>query len=103
MFKTALIATNSTTATPLLVAGTGAGKFSNLNGNVGDPLPVLISNADGSILVYLGGPDVTAANGFPLAAGESTPLSLIGVPVSDIPYAISASGVPNVAVLVGRQ
>lgn len=86
--------------TPLLVVGDGDGELPEIAGVGGDPLPLLIQNIDPAIVVYLGGPDVTADNGFPLAVGASIPMGLIG---SDIPYAIGASGTPAVAILAGRQ
>lgn len=103
MLKTAQIALNADTATPLLVQGDEDGQFSNISGSVGDPLPVLLVNIDGAIVAWIGGPDVTADNGVPLAAGESLPLSLVGAPVTDIPYAIAASDTPAMAIMVGRQ
>jgi hypothetical protein len=38
-----------------------------------------------------------------IPAGSSLQLSLIGSPVSDIPYAVSASATPNATVICGRQ
>lgn len=95
------IATNAATHTPLLVQGSGSGQFVNIVGSIQDPLPIIIQNLDATIVIYIGGPTVSAATGFPLAAGQSIPMSLYGS--SEIPYAISASGTPSVAVLVGRQ
>lgn len=94
------VALNASTATALLAKGSSAGQIPEIEGVAGDPLPVLIQNADAAIVIYLGGPTVTEATGFPLAAGESVPMSLIG---GDIPYAIAASGTPSCSVLVGRQ
>jgi hypothetical protein len=55
-------------------------------------------------VVYVGGTGVTAATGTPVYPKTSFPMSLIGDPsISDIPYAIGASGAPVVAVLCGRQ
>jgi hypothetical protein len=99
--KSFQIATNNATATPLLVVGSGASQIAALTGTLQDPLPVAIQNIDAAITIYLGGPGVTAVNGYPLLAGVSFPLALYGS--SEIPYAISASGTPVIAVLVGRQ
>ena len=99
--KSFQIATNSSTATPLLVAGSGASQVAALTGTLQDPLPVAIQNIDSAITIYIGGSGVTAATGYPLLAGQSFPFALYGS--SEIPYAISASGTPVIAVLVGRQ
>jgi len=104
--NSALIATNSSTATCLLVAGGTpqalvAGEFYNIHGSAGDPLPIQIKNVDASITIYIGGPGVTSGNGYPLLAGQSLTMTLIGR--GDLPYAISASATPNMAVLAGRQ
>jgi hypothetical protein len=100
-FNSAQIATNASTATPLLVQGVSTGQFKNIAGTIQDPLPVAIQNIDAAIVIYVGGPTVTAATGYPVDPGGSIPMALYGS--SEIPYAISASGVPLVAVLVGRQ
>lgn len=47
--------------------------------------------------VYLGGPDVTQANGFPLAPGAG--ISLDRVTGESLPYALVATGTASVAVL----
>ena len=100
--RTQQIATTSDSATPLLVQGSGDGEFPNISGSVGDPLPVVIQN-QGSIVVTIGGPDVATDGGIQLGEGESYRMTLIGSPVSDIPYAIAASGTPSVTVQLGRQ
>ncbi len=99
--NTAQIPTNSSTATALIVQGSSTGQFLNITGNVTDQIPVLILNTDASITIYIGGSNVTSSNGLPLTAGSSIPLTLINA--GDIPYAISASGTPKMAVLLGRQ
>jgi hypothetical protein len=89
------------TATPLLVLGSGSGStFKTVAGTIQDPLPVLITNLDAVITIYIGGSDVSGTAGVPLAAGQSLTLSLYGS--SEIPYAY-ATGTPKIAVLVGRQ
>lgn len=104
--NTAQIATNATTATCLLVQGGTpqslvTGEFYNISGTIGDPLPVQIKNIDASITIYIGGANVTSSNGYPLLAGQSLAMQLLGS--GDLPYAISASATPTMAVLVGRQ
>jgi hypothetical protein len=99
-FKAVQISLNSSTATALIVAGSGTTQFLNTGGTVTDPLPCIIRNTDAADTVYIGGPTVTAGEGFELLAGESMPFSLIA---GDIPYAISATDTPVVAVLCGRQ
>lgn len=74
--------------------------FKNTQGNIQDPVPVLIVNTDAAITVWIGGSDVTALLGIPLLPGQSLPMSLYGE--SEIPYAY-AVGTPIVAVLAGRQ
>ena len=94
----------STTEQAVIVQGGGASQFANVGGTVDDPLPVIITNLDAAILIYVGGPGVTAATGTPIYPKLSLPMSLIGDPtVSDIPHCVAASGTPSVAVLVGRQ
>jgi hypothetical protein len=94
------VATNAVTAVPLLVQGSGASQFKNIAGSIQDPLPIIIQN-NSAILIYIGGPDVTTSNGFPLAAGQSLPMALYGT--SEIPYAIAASATPSISILAGRQ
>lgn len=50
---------------------------------------MVVRNRDTSNSVYLGGPTVTAATGFELAAGESMSLDLAN---NDALYGITASG-----------
>lgn len=57
---------------------------------------VIVRNNDASIIVYLGGPDVTTSNGFPLAAGASIPVSGYA---GEILYAVAASGTPVIRLL----
>lgn len=49
------------------------------------------------VVVYLGGPDVTTANGFPLAVGAS--LILDDVQPGSLPHALVATGVATLALL----
>lgn len=61
--------------------------------------PVLIRNTDAAASVYLGGPDVTVANGIELKAGEL--FNAEGNPFFGLAplYAITASGTAVVGVL----
>lgn len=90
----------TSTATPLLVKGSGGTQFNNVTGNIQDPLPIVIQNLDAAITMWIGGPDVSATTGIELLAGQSMPMNLYGE--SEIPY-VFAVGTPIVAVLVGRQ
>ena len=59
---------------------------------------VSIQNTDASIVIYIGGPGVTAtAYGVALSAGQSITLDSLGP--NEIVYAISASGTPKAALL----
>jgi hypothetical protein len=99
-FSSRQITLVASTITPLLVLGTGTGTtFKNVQGSVQDPLPVIVQNTSATT-AYIGGPDVSATNGFPLATNQSLPMALYNP--SEIPYAFS-TGAPVLAVLCGRQ
>lgn len=92
------------TAQAAIVQGAGSSQFPNLSGTVQDPLPVLISNLDPALTIYVGGPGVLPGTGTPIGPGSSRAFALIGSPVSDIPWVIGSSGAtPTFAVLCGRQ
>lgn len=91
----------STTSQAAIVQGSGAGQFMNVAGNARDPLPVQIANIDPAITIYVGGPDVSASLGMPIAPGASWTANLYGT--SEIPWLVAASGTPKAAVLLGRQ
>lgn len=57
---------------------------------------VLILNLDTAITVYVGGSDVTTANGFPLFSGSPAGGSITIYGAGDI-WMVSASGTPSVA------
>jgi len=61
-----------------------------------DGQSVLVSNPVGGVSVYLGGSDVTTANGYLLLAGEKVPADLGG---KEILYGCVASGTQSVYVL----
>ena len=92
----------ASTATPLLVLGTGTGTtFKNVGGTVTDPLPVSIKNEDSAATVWIGGSDVTNTKGQSIPPGGTMTMNLYGNPV-DLPYAFS-TGTPIVSVMAGRQ
>ncbi len=101
------IATNTTTAVPLIVPGAGAGgsdtSFKNTSGSIGDPLPVLITNtAAATDVVYVGGPSVTTSTGTPIQPLAALPFSFIGTDAENL-FAIASAGTPSVAVFAMRQ
>lgn len=77
--------TLSTTA-EILESGSGEGK--------------VILLRDASADIFLGGSDVTAANGFRLATTDVLSLTLYP---GDVLYAIASSGTPTVDILVTRD
>jgi len=90
--------TTSTTVAPVI---SGAG-LDNLSGAVSDPLPLQIKNIDASITIYIGGPNVTSSNGYPLLAGQSISSSWLQNEVTTL-YCVAASGTPILAILTARQ
>lgn len=54
-----------------------------------DGQSVAVSNPTGGVSVFLGGPDVTTANGYLLGAGEKTSVDLLG---GEALYGIVGSG-----------
>lgn len=46
---------------------------------------------DSAVTVYLGGPDVTTSNGFPILAGES--MAFDGLNITATPHAVAAEAV----------
>lgn len=82
------IITIGTTATPLL-----PGTDTDSNRGHRD---VALQNTS-AVTIYLGGPGVTTATGFPLAAGAS--LTLDAVQPDSLPLAIVTTGTATIAVL----
>ena len=74
--------------------------FTSTNGINGAPESLLIQNNDASIIVYIGGEDVTASNGMPIAASASISIDLIS---GERVYAIGASGTPELRLLNNRE
>lgn len=97
-FDTAQITLVASTITPLLVQGTGASTFLNIDGSLQDPLPVQFMIESGT--VYWGGPNVSATIGFPMIANVPVVVNCYGS--SEIPYVFS-TGTPVVYVVCGRQ
>lgn len=75
-----------TTATLLLAAG---------RGTVDVPQSVVLSVPSGGSTVYIGGENVTTASGFPVVAGATLSLDVIGEPV----YGIVGASTQDVNVL----
>jgi hypothetical protein len=67
-------------------------------GDLTDPCPIQIMNST-STATYVGGPDVSAANGFPLV--QNVPF-IINAYSNDYPF-VFAAGTPTINVIVGRQ
>jgi hypothetical protein len=84
----------STTAGTILAAQASSGSIT-------DPRIVTVKNVDAAVVIYigvLGGPTVTAANGYPLRAGDS--LTIAYANAIEGLTAIAASLTPSVAVIV---
>lgn len=79
--------TVATTATLLVTGGSGAGRTPGTNAAIKPA-------ASGSAEVYLGGTDVSTANGFPLGTGIAMPLN-----DDEELYGIVASGTVAIRVL----
>ena len=77
--------TVTTTATIVVPAG-GTGML---------PRSSVISVPTGGVTVYVGGPDVTTAAGFPVAAGTGISIDATGEPI----YAVVAASTQDVNVL----
>lgn len=99
-FLSAQVTPAADTPTILMVKGTGDDQFNNIGGTIQDPTPVRIKNLDDAILVYIGGPDVTVDDGYPLGPAEFIDLRLLS---GDVVYALAASGTPLVGIFAGRQ
>lgn len=80
-----------TTAATLLVTPT--------NGNVTDPVPVVIFNNDATNTVYLGGSGVATTNGMPILKQTGITLRLMA---GDTLYGIAGATI-DVRVMIGRQ
>jgi hypothetical protein len=57
------------------------------NNNVDYKMACFLKVATGGNTVYIGGPDLTTANGFPIVAGEVASIDVVNEPI----YAITAS------------
>jgi hypothetical protein len=88
------------TPTNLFVLGNGTGfTFKVTRGTVSDPMPVTVKNEDPSLILWIGGPDVSPTNGQSLAPGQTFTVNMYG---GDMPWGFS-TGSPIVSVLAGRQ
>jgi len=69
------------------------------NGHSDAPTGLIIWNDDASITVYVGGSDVSTANGMPILAQTYLSMDLMA---GDEVYMIAASGTPSVRFLYTR-
>jgi len=77
--------------------GTSATALSAAEGSGSDAASVAVKVPTGGATVYVGGSDVTTANGWPVAAGESVTLNLLAA--GERVYGIVAASTQNVNVL----
>ena len=68
-------------------------------GSVTDPVPVAIFNNDAAATLFIGGPNVSAANGFPILKQTGITFRLMA---SDPVYGIVTAGTVDTRVLIGR-
>jgi hypothetical protein len=98
-FLSTQVALNASTATALWqFGGTSPPPTLQNSGSLQDPIPAcLICSA----AIYIGGSNVTSANGFELPANTPFPLTFFGG--SEILYAVAATGTPTAQLIFGRQ
>lgn len=84
-----------------IVQGAGAGQFSPglSQGTLQDPVPVSIKNEDAALIMWWGGPDVSATKGQSIAPGATVVMNLFGT--SEVPWVFGTGG--TFSVLLGRQ
>jgi len=68
--------------------------------SVTDPTPVVIMNNDPTNTVFIGGPNVTSANGIPVYKQTGISFRILN---SDPIYAITAGPTVDTRVMIGRQ
>lgn len=73
--------------------------YTSNNGHAEAPQGLEVWNNDASITIYVGGEDVTTANGRPVRAQSAVTIDLIS---GDEVYAIAASGTPEIRLLYTR-
>lgn len=73
--------------------------YRSTNGHAEAPQTLLVKNVDTTITAYVGGEDVTSANGMEVKAGEVLAVDLIS---GDEVYMIAASGTPEMRLLYNR-
>lgn len=82
--------------TTMVVGGRATEPGRALDGSVAYPAAAVISNPSGGQTVYLGGSDVNATSlGWPLAAGSSIEVDLVG----DILYGVTSTTSQTVYIL----
>lgn len=72
---------------------------STLVGNVVNPIPVTVYNP-GAAPVFLGGPNVTLANGVALAPGATLSYPIVN---GDVLYGVCSTATTTVNLMVGQQ
>jgi hypothetical protein len=87
-------------AISISVGGTPTLLINPSTGSIGDPVPAVIFNNDAALKLFIGGPTVSAANGFPIVAQSGIGFRLI---TSDPVYGISGGANIDARVLIGRQ
>lgn len=66
--------------------------------NVSNPIRVSVRNDDASIAVFIGGADVTTANGLEILAGVTFSFEIRSI--DELPYVVAASGTPTIHIFV---
>lgn len=96
--KAVQITVPTATATNLLTSPPFS--MQSIVGTVSDPVSLIVKNEDGSLMVWIGGPDVDQTHGQSLPPGGAIPMALLS---GDAPWAYAPSGTPIVSVLIGQQ
>jgi len=88
-------------ANTIAVTATASVAFSTTRaGTLQDPIPFVILNPTGATqTIFIGGPTVTTATGFPIPAGQSFSGSILD---SNVPFVIGA-GTSTANYILGRQ
>src|SRR5580700_2720491 len=97
-FTTFQVATSATLATPLYAFPSESSSSYLQSGSANDPVPICIFCTSN---IYVGGPNVTAGNGYLLLANVPFPMTVLGN--SEVLYVAANAGTPTVYVILGRQ
>jgi hypothetical protein len=88
-------------STSSVSVGTGATPLVNpTTGSISDPVPVVLFNNDAAATLFIGGPNVTTGNGFPILFKTGISFRLMA---SDPVFGIVAAGTLDCRVMIGRQ